>query len=725
MPFVRVWGLVLLIAVSGCRVSGVKTCETHADCGAEAECLPAKVCALKAVAVVVPSCDSVQCPGAMECKTGTCTPRYASLEWVSPQDGARIDAGAVPFLIALRAVDAGTRADPDALFVAITGVGSTRSGLFAPRIDAGLYAGTVSVSGSGDEGEWQLATSFADAGFSIVTRRFTVDRTAPAFVVDLASPPMRPTAPLLSWDDPQAPGNPWRRDELTHVRLSASADDVLGASVEVLLVHQGDAGEVTTALVEGTCPSAHPCVGFDAGFCRCYDVDFAAIAFNAFRGAMTVRASGSDVAGNGSSSSSSPQSVTRWRWSRSVVDAGVGDIFTGMDAPVVGRDGTLYVRFGTTAGMSSGSLAALWPDGTQRWVRALGRASSGVGLGVRADGGDIIFVGAGYDSTVQGPTDPIPAALALLPNGAVVNSCTLASGTAFETSGAPVVFPGAVPKATFVVTGLGRYLTLDDGQGCAWEADGGLAPGDPIAYPPRQVGAGSHTVTQQMPGQLMTAYSPQGASPLLGWPWTGANANTGEGLSMYHVSGVPHLLITGLQSTASVPFVSPTPTGSFSWNVGNGNLGSITLSGDGSSFFVATTLPPKLVRFNGTGQTVAQGDIGADKASALALGEGGKVYSVNGSGTLTVWTRDVAPLWSTGLGVGSLGDSPKVTLDCNRIRSGAVGSLYLASRKTQSVVAVVVDSKGLDLDAHWPLDRHDSRHTSYLQTPLDAFGCRK
>jgi hypothetical protein len=70
-----------------------------------------------------------------------------------------------------------------------------------------------------------------------------------------------------------------------------------------------------------------------------------------------------------------------------------------------------------------------------------------------------------------------------------------------------------------------------------------------------------------------------------------------------------------------------------------------------------------------------------------------------------------------------------VVLDCSRDSAGnklagrpgvAYGQGSIASHR---LFALIVDSKGLDSSAPWPLFRHDPRNTANVDTSLAPFSC--
>jgi hypothetical protein len=176
-------------------------------------------------------------------------------------------------------------------------------------------------------------------------------------------------------------------------------------------------------------------------------------------------------------------------------------------------------------------------------------------------------------------------------------------------------------------------------------------------------------------------------------------------------------------------------TGSLAWSYpdvpsGFGTTHDVVLDVDRNllSSVTGSSVTPtnKLVRVTATGEADGESQSGNIQVSPL-LGAGGRLYSVDTSGTLSAWSAgNLAVTWSTKLD-SSITSVTAPNLDCTRDASGEKqlgrpGVLYFGTQ-TASVYAVVVDSPGLDVNAQWPMYLHDPRHTSNAQTGMAEFGC--
>lgn len=116
--------------------------------------------------------------------------------------------------------------------------------------------------------------------------------------------------------------------------------------------------------------------------------------------------------------------------------------------------------------------------------------------------------------------------------------------------------------------------------------------------------------------------------------------------------------------------------------------------------------------------------------SAPAAGEDGTLYVLVGDSPKA--TRLVAldgqfrRLWAADLGPNVVSRS-SVTLDCTRDPqgrpvTGAPGVAYLGTDDGR-LIAVVVDSRGLDVDAPWPKLHRDPRNTANAATSMEPYRC--
>jgi len=104
------------------------------------------------------------------------------------------------------------------------------------------------------------------------------------------------------------------------------------------------------------------------------------------------------------------------------------------------------------------------------------------------------------------------------------------------------------------------------------------------------------------------------------------------------------------------------------------------------------------------------------------------MYSIHSDDRLRVWrTADLSLEWEGELMPQPLDRLVGLTLDCDRGsdrvgRKGAPGILYMTTTY-YGVVAIIVDSPGIDARAAWPVFQHDPRGTNNSSTSLEPFSC--
>ena len=92
-------------------------------------------------------------------------------------------------------------------------------------------------------------------------------------------------------------------------------------------------------------------------------------------------------------------------------------------------------------------------------------------------------------------------------------------------------------------------------------------------------------------------------------------------------------------------------------------------------------------------------------------------YTVTSHGSLEARGADLSVLWSAQVSTSAnFRGSP--VLDCERDGLGA-GVLYAAA-DSGDLIALLVDSRGLDSAAPWPKYQHDVRNTGNPTTPIQS-----
>lgn len=110
----------------------------------------------------------------------------------------------------------------------------------------------------------------------------------------------------------------------------------------------------------------------------------------------------------------------------------------------------------------------------------------------------------------------------------------------------------------------------------------------------------------------------------------------------------------------------------------------------------------------------------------LLLQQNALVFLVDSAGGLSVRPRGtLTQTWATVFPSERFEGSP--SLDCARdaagqVLSGRPGRL-LAAGTTGRLYSIIIDSRGIDTQASWPLQLHDPANTNNRQTSLARFAC--
>lgn len=659
------------------------------------------------------------CPGGCAaweyCSSGLCLARYSSLTLVTPPR-TRSGFSATAHL----ELSSGAPPNPpSALHLELRDADGGFSELSMRLLDDGGFRSDP--INSARETRFEMTARWLDAGLSAVATT-VVDLTAPTFVVSWPAAPTR----LVDVDggldqrdpaDADAGITAWRRDEAVPVTIASESTDIDPSTLRL----QVSSFDVPLADA-GVCPS-------DGGFCRVASVELWRPTWRAYRGSMHVAVSGADTAGNQASADAGHVRVTRWRWRLVIPDLSDANRSS---AVAIDQSGMIYA---VTRLADGGTINAYTPDGERLFRR----------------------------TTLGAPLPPVIGAFAG-PNGVMAyltecdGTCTQVSGVAYglRNGSTPAVTwqaPAARPDFSMpvVTSSVARnaetaFLSWSDPAtnrpAIGWRAligagvdDGGVllssGPATAALLGPLVANGRSLFIPDFDSNRVFGFESSNNfTSPVqssLGFPGTATGVFTIYNL-LIDSSGA--LIGSGASASGNQAFRLTYPM-------------TVTLGPNSvSPLAVILSKGPEFVMVReddiGNGQTrgrVCNGVLGTNPICssddsenvnplAMALGEGGLLYTASGnalSGTAALQVRDFATLsvlWSA-----PSSDSPThgFTLDCRRPGAGTLIGQGQAS--TPTLYAVIVDSRGVDSTADWPLIRHDPRNTNDRAASLVPYSC--
>lgn len=634
------------------------------------------------------------CPDWQECVGTTCLARYTGITLSAP---ARTNA-AFSVTGALELAPGRTSAAAPALVVYATRNGGVEPASFASQ--SGDAFTTTAFPAT--EGGWAITVEWPDAGLS-ATASTVVDTTAPQLSFTIDPPPARIVDGGFDQSDPQAPGA-FRRDERATIHISWTAADLDPASVVLRIGDRSwpaDAGTPSDAGLAFVAPLWEP-------------------TFDAFSGALAVSASAADDLGNQGAFDGGALLVTRLRWRRIVpglrttddpiVTDAAGNLFVMTDAPAVESytvEGLL--RWSRPAaqpylmGLALGTVPS--SDGPLLYARELASDAVTVsGEAFPADKGTAAvrpWISAASRSFSLGPvvlSNPTTG-----DEGGYIAWIDASARTALTWSSVvrtpqsstrvPSVSIAAVNGLEdFVADGSNLYVTGDNRVfGFRTASNLGFPEESSVAYPV------SMPAFTSLAGRVAV---------------TSAGALTGFGLS----GG----LFRTWQTTYPTAATAQTPQHT-------GHQLSPIVSGGTLWFSKRDMLPgPNVVgrvcRSTVGGTASCSADNTENVSQSLVLGQGGRLYTgaVRNASTRVVQERD-----AVSLAVRWEGPGPSTALSLVCGPSGKTGVLVGADglSTTPRIYSVVVDAKGLDATADWPMPSHDPRASRDAKAPLAPFQC--
>lgn len=644
-----------------------------------------------------PACDDTEV-----CEARQCVSRALAVRWLAPGDGARIDAGLTTLTAIIVPFTGREQRWPATLQASLAGSDGGTVPVTLERDDGGFSA-SVPIA----RGEWTASVSL---GALTARQSFRAGPQSPTLRVDVSPiPDAGLSTNVVRFEDPQYPSSYRRSDHVT-VRLRVEAGDFEADSFSAALIGDGQ----NTPLARVTCPTAMSCG--NAG-CACFDADLSVPTFEKFRGEFQVVVAVRDADGAivrvDSSTGAPTLRVTRWAWGRrffitsSGPDPAYGPYFA------VGSNGRLVAGYAQGA---NAVMAAIDSTGNPLW--SLARATM---------------------------TSPV---IAWWPDaGEVVHTPNLEQGiVTLDTATGAVIARGSPAEYTTVSleTSLVPAAVLDGG----FDTLVGLTyPGDPWVHRLFTFNPAGWTTTSASSGDF--------------WALTGNGADVIWGVSSSF--GSARLYARTYQDQQWQPsrqLDTPTPAWRLvptdagvvqssayprdpSWLSWSTHSNTLEWATDGGSVAPARgfVMPNghELIGARFLSQTTSElvrQAVGASAPfirvpmpavnAAPALGVDGTVYVLTVSGQLyALHGNTLATKWQESFTTESFENYPM--LDCGRDRAGAVvpgapGRLVLTGRSGRAY-SIIVDSRGLDTNASWPLEFHDPANTNNAQTDLTRWAC--
>lgn len=640
-----------------------------------------------------PTCDP-SCPDWQECVGTACVDRYSGITLSSPPRTSSA------FTVTGTLVLAPGRASATSptLVVSATRDGGVESASFASQ--AGDSFATTPFPAT--EGGWVITVAWPDAGLS-ATASTTVDTSPPTLAFAIEPPPARVVDGGLDQRDPNAP-DAFRRDERATIQVTWTAADLDPDSVVLRVGDRAwpaDAGARTDAGLTFVAPLWEP-------------------TFNVFSGQLAVNASAADDLGNAGTSDGGALPITRLRWRRIVPGLRTTD-----DPIVTDAAGNLFVM---TDGPTVESYSV---EGLRRWSRPAAQPYlMGLALGtVPSSDGPLLYA---RELAIDGVTvsgEAFPADKGAAPVRPWISAASrtsslgpvVLSNTATNDEGAFIAWVDASAKTAitwssvvgtpqtstrlppasiaavngleaFVADGTKLYVTGDNRVfGFNVASNLGFPEESTLGYPASQPAftslAGPIAVTST---GALTGFGVAGG---LFRTWQTSYPAAGAGQQPQHTAQQSSPVVSGRTIWFSKSDTLPGP--SFVGRVCRATVGGVaSCSADNTE----NVLPSRV------------------------LGQGGRLYTgvVRNSTTRSVQERD-----AVSLAVRWEGPGPTTALSLVCGPSGQTGVLAGADglSTTPRLVSVVVDARGLDATADWPMPSHDPRASRDAKSPLTPFQC--
>lgn len=382
---------------------------------------------------------------------------------------------------------------------------------------------------------------------------------------------------------------------------------------------------------------------------------------------------------------------------------------TGITAsPAIGTSGAIYV------GTTTGTLAAIKPDGTDQWAAT-------VNLGSALLASPAVGKGNGSAEVVYAFPSGSPPVLSAFFGGDGSDAGIATPGSSGSVQASPLV---AITTSSIDTARESATTFLNSSASISMAS---LR----LGYPTADIGLKGDAGTIQRPGNIVgeddVSFAADSVGRVREYHYVGttwgeqAIARTTSGAS--RGLAVTPTLIAG--ATSGTVFAFSRATGS--------SLSRTEVTPSIPAFIGADLLYSEGSAFNavrvdatggGSGAVAARGDLGDTSASPL-VAKGQVSYFVLTNNAVVALDSTLATLWS-----GTIGDSTTVdsspNIDCARATNGSKiagpGTLYYGANNGK-LYAIIVDNPGIDTTSPWPKYQHDPRNTGSLSTPLSEFTC--
>lgn len=645
-----------------------------------------------------PACDDTQV-----CEARQCVSRALAVRWLSPGDGARIDAGLTTLTAIIVPFTGREQRWPTTMQATLTGSdgGATPVTL---EIDDGGYSAAVPIS----RGEWTASVSL---GALTARQSFRAGPVSPTLRVDVSPiPDAGISTNIVRFEDPQYPSS-YRRDDHVTVRLRVEAGDFQADSFAATLVSDGQ----NTLLSRVTCPAAMACANVG---CACFDADLSVPAFEKFRGVFQLVAGVRDADGAlvqvDSSTGAPTLRVTRWAWGRrffltnSGPDPAFGPYFA------VDSSGRLVAAYAQGANAVTAGIDSV---GNPLWQLVRSTLTSPV-IAQWPDAGEVVHT----PNIEQGIVSLDTASGAVIARGSPTQYATVSLETSLVPAAAldggfdtlvGLTYPGDPSvHQLFTFNPAGWTTTAASTNGDFWSLTGNGADviwGVSSSFGNARLNARTYQDPQWQPARVLDTPTPA-------WRLVPTDAGVVQSSAYPRdpswLSWSTHLNTADWSAAAG----SSWPARGFVMPSSHELIGARFLSQTNSE------LVRQVVGASAPAVRVTMPAVNA----APALGADGTVYVLTISGQLyALRGNSLATIWQESFTTESFENYP--ILDCGRNRAGAVtpgapGRLILAGRSGRAY-SIIVDSRGLDTNAPWPLEFHDPANTNNAQTDLARWAC--